>query len=187
MARPTSRSIYLVTYGQADLIKFTTRKSFADVITEAFSNGQAQIKQWVCSIENHKDGGKHYQLAIKLDRNRHWLSIRNDLEKNNEIQVNFSDRHTNYFDAWSYVTKGDTEFLQSENHPDLSSGYIPRTKAATDKKKECGSAYSIRKRSFDAVDLSDVILAKKNKNKSQLLKFVYEQNQEGKRDLKEIS
>ena len=90
-------------------------------------------------------------------------------------------------DAWSYVIKEDIEFLQSENHPDLSSGYIPRTKAATDKKKECGSAYSIRKRSFDAVDLSDVILAKKNKNKSQLLKFVYEQNQEGKRDLKEIS
>ena len=86
-------------------------------------------------------------------------------------------------DAWSYVIKEDIEFLQSENHPDLSSGYIPRTKAATDKKKESGSAYSIRKRSFDAVDLSDVILAKKIKNKSQFLTFVYEQKQEGKRDL----
>ena len=101
--------------------------------------------------------------------------------------MNFSDRHSNYFNAWSYVTKEDTEFLQSENHPDLTSGHIPRTKAATNKKKECGSRHSIRKRSFDAVDLSDVILAKKIKNKSQLLKSVYEQKQEGKRDLKEIS
>ena len=45
MAGPNSRSIYLVTYSQAYLIKFPTRKSFADVITEVFSNGQAQIKQ----------------------------------------------------------------------------------------------------------------------------------------------
>ena len=165
MAGPDSRSIYLMTYSQADLIKYPTRKSFTDVITEAFSNGQAQIKQWICSIENHKDRGKHYRLAIKLDRVRRWLSIRNDLEKNNEIQMNFSEYHSNYFDAWSYVRKEDTEFLQSENHPDLSSGYIAHTKAATDKKKECGSGHSSRKRSFNAVDLSDVILAKKIKNK----------------------
>ena len=175
MAGPDSRSIYLMAYSQADLIKFPTRKSFTDVITEAFSNGQAQIKQWICSIENHKDRGKHYQLAIKLDRVRRWLSIRNYLEKNNEIQMNFSERHSNYLDAWSYVRTEDTEFLQSKIHPDLSSGYIPHTKAATDKKKECGSGHSGRKRSFDVVDLSDVILAKKIKNKSQLLKFVYEQ------------
>ena len=97
--------------------------------------------------------------------------------------MNFSERHSNYFDAWSYVRKEDTEFLKSENHPDLSSGYIAHTKAATDKKKECGSGHLSRKRSFDAVDLSDVILAKKIKNKSQLLKFVYELRQEEKRDL----
>ena len=101
----------------------------------------------------------------------------------NEIQVNFSDRHSDYFDAWSYVTKEDTEFLQSENHPVFSSGYIPHTKASANKKKECGSGHSSRKRSFKAVDLSDVILAKKIKNKSQLLKFVYEQKQEDKTDL----
>ena len=59
MAGPNSRSIYLETNSQADLIKFPTRKSFADVITEASSNGQAQIRQWVCSIENHKDDGKN--------------------------------------------------------------------------------------------------------------------------------
>ena len=53
----------------------------------------------------------------------------------------------------------------------------------TGKKKECGSGHSSRKGSFDAVDLSDVILAKKIKNKSQLLNFVYEQKQGGKRDL----
>ena len=81
-------------------------------------------------------------IAVKLDRVRRWLSIRNDLEKNNAIQVNFSEDHSNYFDAWRYVTKEDTEFLQSENHPDFSSGYIPRTKAATDREKDCGSGHS---------------------------------------------
>ena len=80
--------------------------------------------------------------------------------------MNFSDRHSNYLDAWSYATKEDIEFFQSENHPDFSSGYIPHTKAATDKKKECASGHSSRKNFFDAVDLSDVILAKKIKNKS---------------------
>ena len=73
--------------------------------------------------------------------------------------------------------------MPSESHPDLSSGYITPTKAVTDKKKECGSGNSTRKRSFNVAELSDVILAKKSFKKGRLLKLVYEQKQEGKRAL----
>ena len=46
------------------------------------------------------------------------------------INVNFSDGHTNYFDAWEYIKKEDSSFLQIERHPDLSAGFVPRTESA---------------------------------------------------------
>ena len=106
----------------------------------------------------------------------------NDLE-NNEIQMNFWDHHSNYLDAWSYVTKEDTELLHSENYPDLSSGYLPVQKLLEIRKRSVDLDIQPEKRSFHPVDLWDMILAKIIKNKSQLLKFVYEQKQEDKRDL----
>ena len=67
------RSVYLITYSQADLDKFQTRDSFASTVVEAFDetrSGLADIVQWVCSQERHSSGGTHYHMVAskKLSR-----------------------------------------------------------------------------------------------------------------------
>ena len=56
------------------------------------------------------------------------------------INVNFSDGHTNYFDAWEYVTKEDFSFLQSEGHSDLSAGFFLRTESAMNPRRSTSIA-----------------------------------------------
>ena len=181
------RSVYLLTYSQAT--DEWTRHAFAEAVVEEFENAEARVRQWTCSQENHQDGGKHFHMAVKLDRQKRWVKVRNNIAEYHGIQVHFSDKHTNYFDAWEYVTKEDPEFLQSEGHPDLSAGFVPRTASAmnarrTTSSSTCtGSQQTRGKRRFDALDLSDVIVAKDIKSKSELLKLANEQRQEGKRDL----
>ena len=47
------RSVYLITYSQADLVKFPSRRDFANAMVHSFSNGAANVVQWCCSLENH--------------------------------------------------------------------------------------------------------------------------------------
>ena len=71
------RSVYLITYSQADTEMVSSRNSFAVIVLDSFQNAdpqsQSQVVQWVCSEESHKEGGIHYHMAVKLDRNRRWL------------------------------------------------------------------------------------------------------------------
>ena len=63
------RSVYLITYNQANLENFQTSDCFARTVVEAFNetrSGLADIVQWVCSQEQHSSGGMHYQMAVKL-------------------------------------------------------------------------------------------------------------------------
>ena len=53
-----TRSVYLVTYSQANLEKFPSRNDFAKAIIASFTQGSAQVLQWCCSVENHSDGEK---------------------------------------------------------------------------------------------------------------------------------
>ena len=65
------RSVYLVTYSQADLSIFPDRKSFADAVCEAVAKCEGpkcKIVQWSCCQESHKKAGKHYHMAITLNR-----------------------------------------------------------------------------------------------------------------------
>ena len=69
------RSVYLLTYSQADLSIFPDRQSFTDAVCEAVSNckgpkPKSKVVQWSCCQENHKKGGKHYHMALKSDRVR---------------------------------------------------------------------------------------------------------------------
>ena len=67
------RSVYLITYSQANLEKFQTRDCFARTVVEAFNetrSGLADIVQWVCSQEQHSSGGTHYHMALKLSHPR---------------------------------------------------------------------------------------------------------------------
>ena len=88
------------------------------------------------SKEDHKDQGHHYHMAIKLNRQKRWLSVRKDLDQKLGVKVHFSDKHSNYYEAWQYVTKHDNNYILSEGHPDLVNSALPRTTTATKVKRE---------------------------------------------------
>ena len=62
------RRSYLVTYSQADFQLFPTREYFGSAVVEAFNAGSAKVKvdYWSSALEDHKDGGKYFHIALKL-------------------------------------------------------------------------------------------------------------------------
>ena len=127
MGRRDLRRVYLVTYCQADVEKFPTRNSFALAVVAAFSRANTKVIQWCCSLENHEKSGVHYHMCVKLDKLQRWLLAKNFLAQSYGISVHFSDRHANYYTAWSYVTKEDLNAEESEGHPDLNTSKGPTT------------------------------------------------------------
>ena len=101
------RSVYLVTYSQPDMDKFARQEDFASAVVESFSQGCAKVKHWSCCLEEHKDGGLHFHLAIKLYQNQRWISSKTYLIDVHGISVHYSNQHYNYYSAWRYVTKSD--------------------------------------------------------------------------------
>ena len=206
------RRVYLITYSQADLVKFPTRRSFADAVLVSFSGVPASIQQWCCSQEEHQSsGGKHYHMAIKFNRNQRWLSSKRYLSKHNVngISVHFSAVHDNYYSAWKYTTKQDKDALESEGHPDLSNtANCPKTSQATKKRRlrakrvanytrdmlegECGDEdedngeESKKRKCLTAFELSEVIVEKNIRSREELLIFAKEQKDEGKKDIAEF-
>ena len=125
------RSVYLVTYSQADIVKFSSREDFPLAVLASFSQGKAQVLQWCCCRER-KNSGDHYHLALKLDRNQHWLSAKEFLQREYGISVHFSNKHQNYYNsAWRYVTKSDPDYTESTNHPYLGDKSEPKTSSAS--------------------------------------------------------
>ena len=73
-----------------------------------------------------------------------WLSVKNNIQRKQDIVTNFSDSHNYYASAYRYVCKTDEYVFHSINHPDLSEVGSHRT-------KQCTEAYrSSRKRSSAA-------------------------------------
>lgn len=50
------RRVFLVTYSQADRVKFPTTESFSNSLLKAFGGGGELIKEWVCCEEPHENG-----------------------------------------------------------------------------------------------------------------------------------
>lgn len=127
------RSVYLITYSKANVEIIASRESFAVVVLDSFQNAdptsKTRVAQWVCSQERHQNGEIHYHMAVKLDRNRRWLTVRNYADKKHGVKLNFSSTHANYFSAWKYTTKDDKEYFESEGHPDLKNA--PQTQEAS--------------------------------------------------------
>ena len=67
----TVRSVYLVTYSQVDVNKFATRESFGQAVKESFESGNSKVNvnHGACCKENHKNGGFHYHVALKISFN----------------------------------------------------------------------------------------------------------------------
>ena len=117
-----SRSVYFITYSQADKAVFPTRKDFALGVVKSFSSGKAKVVQWCCSEEEHRNKGKHYHIVVKLTQNQRWLTSKRFLMEIYGVSVHYSSAHHDYYSAWGYVTKSDKDFVQSENHPPSTIG-----------------------------------------------------------------
>ena len=209
------RSVYLVTYSQADLERAPTRKYFAEIVVESFTQGNAKVKHWCCSQEYHQDGGVHYHLAISLDKCHRWFASKQFLLDRFGIKVNYSSRHHNYHSAWKYVIKSDTEYVESPDHPRLSLTRVPSTNAAsqarhrrrstsrrraddgcnedgTDEEsaqqtsRASGSNLKKKRKRLTAFEVSEIIIKSGTKTLIELQALAYEQKQEGKTDLAEF-
>ena len=211
---------YLITYSQADEARFPTRRSFVDAVLFSFHNTPGEVVQWWCCLERHAVTGIHYHMAIKLDRNQRWLQSKKDLLHKFGISVHFSAIHANYYSAWQYVTKQDSRFIQSLDHPDLVNCHSPRTTLASvanhsrpTKKKSSPVDELVEERSYEDDDaelesvdnnynlpnstkrkkkrmscyeLSEIIVAKNIKTRTELLALAREQKLEGKTDIVEF-
>ena len=129
------RQVYLLTYSQADVSAFPTRRSFAEAVVASFSGTPYRIVQWVCYREKHRNGGLHYHIAIKFDSCQRWVPAKTFLTGHHGIPVHFSDVHFNYYNAWKYVTKTDEHMLHSNDHPDLWNEKPPKTSRSCHEKK----------------------------------------------------
>ena len=109
-----SRSVYLITYSQADKAVFPTREDFALGVEKSFSTGKAKVVQLCCSVEEHRNKGKHYHIVVKLTQNQRWLTSKRFLMENYGVSVHYSSAHHDYYSTWRYVTKSDKDFVQSE-------------------------------------------------------------------------
>ena len=81
---------------QADMGKMANCQAFADCILEAFSQSQGNQKDntiypehWSCCMEDHKDGGKHYHMAIKLSAPKWWKGVKDYVSKNTGLPCIF--------------------------------------------------------------------------------------------------
>lgn len=189
------RTVYLITYSQADRERFPGRENFVAAVLDAFSRCDINVIQWVCSQENHNASpGIHYHMAVKLSERRRWVRVRNMLQVHQNVNVNFSNRHDNYYSAWRYTTKEDTEYIQSPNHPDLSTVGPPQTtQATTSRRRQArertsvrGSAQKKRKRLLSVYEVSQIAVTKNITNRLELLAFAQEQKSHGKTDLAEF-
>ena len=129
-------------------------------------------------------------MALKLNKVQRWLGSKRYLSETYDITVHYSNVHHNYFSAWQYVTKSDTDYEESEGHPDLRNGYGPRTNNASVSKRNIGckrkatnkgsnkrkkQSKSIKKKRLTALQVSDVILKKKIQNITELHALAQEQ------------
>lgn len=185
------RTVYLLTYSKANPDICSTRQSFSDKVLEAFRSTGAEVVQWVCCQEEHKqNGGYHYHMAVKLQKQRRWSRVKSYLQNEFNIVVHFSANHANYHSAWVYVTKEDNNFLQSEGHPDLQDGVSPLSSKASASKidkssKGAGKGRTRRKR-LTAFQVSEIVVSKNIKSRTQLLALANKQKKEGKTDLAEF-
>lgn len=186
------RSVYLITYSQADEQIVSSRESFAVIVLDAFENSdpetQSRVVQWVCSEESHKNGGIHYHMAVKLDRYRRWLKVRNYVDTKHGIKLHFSSVHANYYSAWKYATKEDKQYFQSPDHPDLKP---PKTQKASETrvgngKKGQKASKRKRKARLSVFDVSQLVVERGIRTRTELLVLAKSQKNEGKTDLAEF-
>lgn len=203
MDKRKMRRTYLVTYSQADRNKFPTRESFGQTVADAFcaGSGKVGVAYWSCAMEPHVDGGEHYHMAVKLTGPKRWLSVKQHIFETQQITLNFSQSHDNYYTAYQYITKSDPMVFHSLNHPNLKQIGSPRTKqcikanrrysnqrdatsstgeASKEKKKKSSKKNPSR---LSNLEVSDFMIENNIKSDTELFAVANEQKNAGKKDL----
>lgn len=188
------RSVYLITYSQADILKVPSRERFGEIIAAEFNRSNDDIvKHWVSAAELHAKGGIHYHCAIKLKCPRRWSQVRNNLSSKYKIEVDFTEWHDMYHDAFSYVIKQDAHYVTSPGHINLDNNPPPRTAAAVKGKRlACqrnikfeGNQQATKKKQprLDNTQIFNIIVANNVKSDKKLCALAKLQMKEGKHDL----
>ena len=118
------KAVHLVTWSRADDSLLPNkdvdpRECLGRLIENLFNQKKKDcVMHWSCSKERHRNHGHHFHVAIQFKSKIRWLAVSNDLRAMN-IYVNFQSFHTNYKDAYKYVTKEDQSFATSANHPQM--------------------------------------------------------------------
>ena len=87
------RSVYLVTYSQADMAKFPTRKNFANEVVKYFQSTKVKVLHWLCCnscIREHGGNMQHFHLALKISKNKRWLPVKRKMQNNHSVVIHFS-------------------------------------------------------------------------------------------------
>jgi hypothetical protein len=196
-----SRRTYLITYSQVDLSKFPTRQSFGEQVVAYFNEGagKVEVEHWACCREPHDTtSGIHYHLCLKLSGPKRWKRVKEKLTDNHGVVVNFSDGHDNYYTAYRYVTKQDTQVYLSPGHPNLDEIGSPKTKYCvrayrSASRKRSSSVDALNKkaqkkmpnkiRRLNNLEVSEFVTENNVKGYTELLALAEAQKIEGKKDL----
>ena len=122
----------MIKYSQANLEKCPDRKTFAEFFLKAFDFENSTVKSMhraVCK-EVRQNGGNHYHMCIKLNKNKRWGGVKRKLLENG-VNANLTEGQSNYINVFRYVNKSDTEVLLSDSHPDLDLSISPKTSKAS--------------------------------------------------------
>lgn len=188
----TPRTIYLITYSQADVLKVSSRPQFAKMISEAFDrkNKKKVVVQWVVCTELHATEGVHYHMAIKLNTPRRWRQVQLDFKRLYDIKLDFLDFHDTYYDAFKYVVKRDINHYEtSPGHPELDNR-PPQTSAAINAKRVQEVAEGGRKarapkrrKRLDNAEIFHIVVKNNVRTDDELSMFAIRQMREGNDEL----
>ena len=99
LSKKTLRRSYLITYSQCIRETFPSRESFGQAVASTFDEegvSKFKVEYWASALENHKNGGEHYHVIIKLSGPKRWVQVKSKLAQKYGITVNFSEAHDNY-------------------------------------------------------------------------------------------
>ena len=131
-------------------------------------------------MEAHKDGGKHYHMALKLSKRSRWAAVRRHILATYGINVNFNEGEEGdtYYSAYLYVKKEDREFIESEGHPDMT--VMPKTtQALRSKRRKARGAGKKRVRMMSDYDLLEMVQERKMKTRLEVMALAASLESEG--------
>ena len=110
--------------------RFPNRMTFANAVLEAIVHATPKviITYWSCSKEKHIDGSPHYHFAVNFSGPNRWEPIKLYLEDTYGILAHFSVKHLGYNAAYKYIIKSDGCYLTSDDHSNLDTMKVPKTK-----------------------------------------------------------